>query len=110
MTKHEEVLKFISRFTANGSKDQVIDTFQNGCCYWFADILFWRFMSVSNPDDLGSIPVIMYDKIVNHFGVEIDSRIYDITGDVTQSYRWECFDPNDPAIEKDRINRDCIFF
>ena len=41
----ETILGFIDRFTANGKRKEVIDTFSNGCCYWFANILHSRFIS-----------------------------------------------------------------
>ena len=64
MGEKEQVLHFISVFTANGKRDQVIETFANGCCFWFANILYNRF--------LGS--QIYYDQVENHFAVKIGAE------------------------------------
>lgn len=98
----KEVLGFISRFTAKGSRREVIDAFQNGCCFWFAKTLRDRFS--------GSDPDIMYDQVANHFGTMIDGRVYDITGDVTSCYRWEVFAKMKDALLVNRLIRDCIAF
>lgn len=29
------------------------------------------------------------DYVANHFGCKIQERVYDITGDVTEQYKWE---------------------
>lgn len=76
---HNEVLRFISRFTDNGKRTEVITTFTQGCCYWFAHILYTRF----------PISWIMYDPTIGHFGCRICDRVYDITGDVTDRYKWQ---------------------
>lgn len=92
----------MSRFTNKGTKDEVFDTFLNGCCYWMAFILKTRFQL--------ECPEIMYDPVYNHFGCEIKGRTYDITGDVTDDYQWESWDIykwGDRA-EARRIYRDCI--
>ena len=102
----ETVLNFIARFTNQGKKTEVIDTFSNGCCYWFASILWDRFCSD---------PVyIVYDPIINHWACCIDYRIYDITGDITdnEEYRWEDWNRfmyQDTSLAK-RLYRDCINF
>ena len=41
--KNKTILNFINRFTSNGTRKEVIDCFQNGCCYWFAYILLKTF-------------------------------------------------------------------
>lgn len=102
MTTHEEVLGFISRFTAKGRFDQVITAFSCGCCYWFAKILLQRF--TSKPGTL------MYDQTINHFGTKIAGRVYDITGDVTDRYNWMPWDDLRDTALKQRIVRDCINF
>ena len=95
----EEVANFLKRFHAF---DNIDDVFTLGCCYWFAHILYFRFPHSR----------IMYDQVVNHFGTEIDGRIYDITGDVTDKYDmipWSRMHIIDPILA-DRIERDCISF
>lgn len=108
--KKEIILNFINRFTANGTRQEVIDCFQNGCCYWFAYILAKRFEDFYLPQSK-----IYYDEISNHFGYydQEANRIYDITGDVTDKYNWES--SWEEVIDKDllhtkRIIRDCINF
>lgn len=90
---------FIQRFHEHDSTD---DTFQFGCCYWFAYILFRRFLRDGAR--------IMYDQVANHFGAQIFGRVYDITGDVTNKYNWEQFDKLEDESLKNRIIRDCIMF
>lgn len=98
----DEVLGFISRFTAKGKRTEVIDAFRNGCCFWFAKTLRDRFV--------GCDPTIMYAQIDNHFGTMIDGRVYDITGDVTDEFPWEIFSRVPDQLLIDRIVRDCICF
>ena len=107
--KNKTILNFIDRFTSNGTRQEVIDCFQNGCCYWFAYILSERFIDPSLTKSM-----IYYDEINNHFGYydQESNRIYDITGDVTNKYNWE---PWEEVVDRDllhvkRIVRDCINF
>lgn len=54
----------------------------------------------------------MYDQVENHFGCRIGDIVYDITGDVTNKYKWETWGSvrrEDELLAK-RINRDCINF
>lgn len=91
--------KFIGRFHEN---ETTSDTFQYGCCYWFAYILFRRFLTEEAK--------IMYDEVANHFGTRVYGKVYDITGDVTGKYKWEPWDRLDDMLLKERITRDCIMF
>lgn len=90
---------FINRFHEHETTD---DTFQFGCCYWFAFILYRRFLREGAK--------IMYDQVENHFGTMIFGKVYDITGDVTSKYRWEPWEKLDDELLKARIVRDCIMF
>ena len=108
--KNKIILNFINRFTSNGTRKEVIDCFQNGCCYWFAYILSKRFEDFYFPQSK-----IYYDEIANHFGYyEQDAnRVYDITGDVTNKYDWELSLEeviNKDLVQAKRIVRDCIKF
>ena len=96
-----QIDQFIHRFQGN---DGTILTFTNGCCYWFAVILFIRFMQ--------SGAQIMYDQRVNHFGTLIDGRVYDVTGDVTDGHDWVLWRDMRliDELETARIVRDCINF
>lgn len=91
-----EVLYFIKQFA--GAKD----TFQYGCCYWFAEILAKRFSGE-----------IWYNDIDNHFLTRIGGSFYDITGEVVPPEESELFSKWDDFILKEplgasRIYRDCV--
>ena len=107
---HQKVLKFIAKFTNNGQKQEVIDTFSCGCCYWFASILWDRF---SLDDDVEEC-TILYDPIINHWACQINGIVYDVTGmiPVDAEYRWEEWNEfmySDILLTK-RLYRDCINF
>jgi hypothetical protein len=100
-----DVLSFIGRFSTDGWKEreQVIECFTRGCCYWFAFILEARFRP-----QYGAY--IVTDYAANHFATKIGTRVYDITGDVTEGYTWEPWQAcGDPLLRK-RIIEDCINF
>ena len=93
-----EIIKFIEQF----QRPDTITVFTNGMCYWFAEILAKRFPKGQ----------IVYDDIWNHFAYKLDSRIYDITGDITdKSDRfedWEVFREKDWR-HTCRIYQHCIY-
>ena len=101
------VKQFIGKFSEYGN--DVIRCFTQDNCYWFAKILCERF------SDLESKPIMMYSPIDNHFTVKIGTRLYDITGDVTETYEhpsrktvtWHYYKISD-STEYARIVRDCI--
>ena len=101
-----DVLMFIGRFSTDGhrEREQVIEAFTQGCCFWFARILEERFR-----DQYGAHIVV--DYVANHFATRIaGDRVYDITGDVTEGHTWEPWAAcSDPALRK-RITEDCIMF
>ena len=94
-----DVGNFIKRFTEHESTSE---TFLNGCCYWFAYILYRRFLRQNSR--------IMYDQVENHFGTQIGGRVYDISGDVTTKYDWIPWEELGDDMHKSRIVRDCIMF
>lgn len=102
---YPEILMFIGRFSTNGftSREQVIECFTCGCCYWFAYILYSRFHKEIKCE-------IMIDYINNHFGCKIGNDIYDITGCVTNKYKWEKWDECNDSLLKNRIYEYCINF
>lgn len=105
----QTILNFIARFTNNGKRQEVIECFSCGCCYWFAKILWNRFVDVVDTDCY-----IIYDPIINHWACCIDSRAYDITGDITDNeeyswHDWNRFMYQDASLMK-RLYRDCIDF
>lgn len=103
-----EVLMFIGRFstgytpTGIKTRKQVIECFTQGCCYWFARILAARF------EEKGA--EIVTDYTVGHFATKIRGHVYDITGDVTEGYKWERWDDCDDESLKNRITEYCIMF
>ena len=98
--EEKEILSFIGRFTSNGRKSEVIDTFTQGCCYWFARILKERFPAGK----------IVYDSVENHFACSIGGNEYDITGNVTGQYSFVTWKSFSDKLERQRIKRDCINF
>lgn len=100
-TKQDIILNFIKQFQDFGP--QVVDCFSNGMCYQFMIILRKRFESFC------TIPV--YDEVINHFATQIDDRIYDITGDITDDpqYHWKQWTTviAEDYKHSERIRRDC---
>lgn len=92
-----DIFNFLKRFHLSKDVDIV---FTCGCCYWFASILCQRFQESR----------LMYDQIQNHFVAEIDGRLYDITGDVTDRYNVSPWDEMVDELHKSHIIRDCIMF
>lgn len=101
MNKHELILNFIGQYQKFGQ--DVIDCFTCGMCYHFAYILHSRF---------GHNTHIMYDPIEGHFATQIDGRMYDITGDITDQehswYDWESYEQFD-RLERQRIIHHCVY-
>lgn len=71
-----DVGKFIAKFQSPESND----IFAGDCSYWFAAILYRRFIRDGAK--------IMFDTTSNHFGTMLRGKVYDITGDVTKHYNW----------------------
>jgi hypothetical protein len=94
-----EVDNFLKRFHVSSNID---DTFTTGCCYWFAFVLYVRFLSKGS--------ILMYDEIANHFGTKIDGIVYDITGNVSDKYKWKDWNSITDEALLSRIRRDCIMF
>lgn len=91
-----EILLFIKRF------EKSEHTFTNGCCYWFTQILRQRFGGNT-----------MYLPVFGHFIQEINGRLYDVTGDVTDKYSnadkydWQTYVLADSS-NYARIYHDCV--
>ena len=103
MRTDRTVLNFIHHF--NKRHDETLSDvercFTDGCCWWFAHILCERFNGE-----------MVYDEIDGHFGCEISGRVYDITGDVTDTFRktyWSVFVEREPNLSV-RILRRCRDF
>ena len=97
-----EVLRFINHFLPQGESTKTTDTFLCGCCYWFAYILSLRFQDTT----------IMYDEVENHFATRVGSRVYDISGDVTDKFDWHPWSEIKAYDYRlyERIMRDCVRF
>lgn len=104
MELHDKVLQFIGHF--NGSEE----VFLHGCCYWFAEILEQRFF-------VDAKAAIKYEPVEGHFMTEIDGRLYDIRGDVTDMYGdKELYDLDEMRHDRDehrkywKLMRECRDF
>ena len=104
--KRTDILDFIANFSKERGHDrnEVIDIFLNGCCFWFAKILELRFAEECDTD-------ILYDYLGSHFACKLDDRVYDITGDITDQprewHQWADAEEYDSTRRK-RIVRQCI--
>lgn len=96
-----EILDFISNFQNEGT----IDTFTNGCCYWFAHILYSRFKPFYEAT------YIYYNPIDNHFATMINCDLYDITGNiefnVNEWYNWDYYIVFD-KLDAKRVIDNCV--
>ena len=92
-----DVVKFIEHFQNLGT----IDTFTNGCCYWFAFILTNRFPNNS---------CIMYNPIDVHFAASIDGDLFDITGELQKTPEWVKWSEYEKVdeLETERLYKYCI--
>ena len=103
-SRHEEVLRFIEDFKSM-HREEIIDLFSNGYCYYFCIILIERFKLNKE--------AIYYIPIYNHFITKIGKFYYDINGIVlNKNYmkvatKWNKYKREDP-LEAERIIRDCI--
>lgn len=52
----------------------------------------------------------MFDGEEHHFGTEIRGRVYDITGDVTEKYKWVSWDSIPDDKERQKILNEYINF
>ena len=93
------VESFLKRFH---SSENIDDVFACDCCFWFAAVLFGRFIRDG--------ATIMYDKETERFGTRIKDVVYDITGDVTDKYQWTPWESIDDSPIRDRIIREHIMF
>lgn len=103
MLTQKQILTFINEFSKHGP--QVTTCFTSGNCYWFANILYHRFLQEVETAD------IVYDPLDNHFAVLLNGCYYDITGELCENYRWTSWHTyrfkTDPTHAK-RIERQCI--
>lgn len=97
----DEILDFINRRFNN---PEVIKSFTNGNCYYFAVILKERF----NRGD------IVYNEIDNHFGYLLHDNVYDITGIICKDFindklwqYWNFYTYSESSNSR-RVINDCI--
>lgn len=105
---YNDILNFISRFS-DANK-----CFLHGCCYWFCNILFNRFVS-----DCNAVITVCYNQIEGHFVTKFYfplvniTRVFDVRGDVTDLYNIDLFKSIDDILVEDkllhdRLHRDCV--
>lgn len=94
-----EVNKFLERFHVSTDINTI---FTSGACYWFAYILYRRFIRNG--------AVLMYSSANDYFGTKIYGKVYDITGDVTDKYDWKPWLEFGDGTKRERIIRDFIMF
>lgn len=108
MELNKKIKQFIDSFTHSGKLKEVENIFSYGGCYWFARILYDRFYLL----ELETDGDILYDPIINHFACRINDRIYDITGDITDSSIYDWCSWSDyteiDELETERIVKYCI--
>lgn len=95
----KDIEKFLERFHSSENVDEV---FTRSCCYWFAIVLFGRFIRDG--------ATIMYDEAANHFATRVKGKVYDITGDVTDKYKWVPWESITDSTHRAMIIRDYIMF
>lgn len=87
----QDIEQFISKFRT----PETVKVFTEGCCYWFAHILYTRFtMTHKNPE-------IWYNEVDGHFATKINGRLYDITGEIkdvnNKWVKWDDYLVNEPS-------------
>ena len=90
---------FLEKFRLS---DNIIEVFTCGGGYWFAYILFRRFIRDG--------AVIVFNKATAHFGTRIGNIVYDITGDVTVEYDWIPWVEMKDDEYKARITKEYVMF
>ena len=92
--KHQMVEEFIRKRFINNCN------WLDGNCYYFAIILKARFPQA----------IILYDVINGHFVVDIDNKLYDWSGKISDNSKYVIWDQMDnyDSLVKERIIRDCI--
>lgn len=97
-----DAMKFIYRITSGGANHGVIESFSGRNSYWFASILFRRFIRNN--------AAIMYDPKNNCFGTRIGGKVYDVTGDVTENHKWISWVEYSNNKSKDQVTKEDIMF
>ena len=93
---HHDVMKFIQTFKRHYG---IPDVFHHNTGYWFAFILFRRFLKEGAK--------ILYSNQQNRFAVRIAGRVYDIDGETTGVMSFGLWDQENEEI-RGRVNKDNI--
>ena len=93
-----DVVKFIERFQSPENNS----IFSGDCSYWFAAILYRRFIRNGAK--------IMFDSATNHFGALVNGKVYDITGDVTGKCKWTSWLELQDGSVKEKVTSKYIMF
>lgn len=75
-----KVMEFINHFTDESKNEQMIKALSGEYSYWFASILYKRFIKDQ--------AMIVFDISTKCFGTKIGDNVYDIRGDVTNLHEW----------------------
>lgn len=93
----------VTDFICGMRNDGTMHAFLEGYCYWFAHILYSRFLPYVKT-------YIMYNQILGHFATSINGKLYDITGRIEDDgnwVEWEQWKKDEPCYSK-VVERDCI--
>lgn len=94
-----DVMRFISKFHSPDDTNSILD---GECSYWFAVILYRRFIRNGAK--------IMFDAKSEHFGTKIGNDIYDISGVVSREYDWISWLDMGNTELKEKVTRKLIMF
>lgn len=92
----------IERFIQEFQNPESNVIFSGNCSYWFATILYRRFIRDG--------AVVMFNKDEEHFGTMIRGSIYDITGKIPNKSNWIPWLNFQDSAEKQRITNKYIMF
>lgn len=92
----------IERFIQEFQNPESNAIFSGNCSYWFATILYRRFIRDGAE--------VMFNKDGEHFGTMIRGAIYDITGKISNKSDWIPWLNFQDSAEKQRITDKYIMF
>lgn len=92
----------IERFIQEFQNPESNVIFSGNCSYWFATILYRRFIRDG--------AVVMFNEDEEHFGTMIRGAIYDITGKIQNKSNWIPWLNFQDSAEKQRITNKYIMF
>lgn len=93
----DDVERWIRKFKRFNKVGVIEDTFLNGYCYWFANMLHGVFAGE-----------IFYEPVEGHFVTKINERFYDIRGDVTERYIGKEMYNKEIYLKRKNIINGCI--